>query len=240
MAKRKKSPPSYRLHRQSGQAIVTLVCAVTGKRKDVLLGEHDSADSWAAYADTIAKWERDGRVLDGAMPKPKATSGASVATVMLDWWEDELTRYGVKDPEGRLPTNLYAVRSVVRLVRATAGATPASEFGPMALQRVREVMVGKGWTREGVNRSVAVIIRAFKAAVAREVISPDVVVALECGHPLGGHATVFLFGLVAGPGAERDASAVDLDVRAAAVAVHAGKSVIESWHGAGPCATVTR
>ena len=184
MAKRKTSPPKYRLHRQSGQAVVTLRCTVSGKRRDVLLGEHDTADSWAEYARVIAKWEAAGRVLDGQAPRPKLASGVSVATVMLDWWEYELARYGVEDPEGRLPSGMYARRSVVRLTRAVAGSTPAAQFGPVALQRVREQMAAQGWGRQYINDSVSVIIRAFRQAVAAEKVASDVVVALACVKPL--------------------------------------------------------
>ena len=42
--------PSYRLHRQSGQAIATL------NGKDVLLGTFNSAASKAEYARRIAEW----------------------------------------------------------------------------------------------------------------------------------------------------------------------------------------
>lgn len=185
MAKRRKSPPSYRRHKQSGQAVVTLSCAVTGKRRDVLLGEYDSAESWSEYARVIAEWEKAGRVLDGATEKPsKPTTGVTVAEVMLDWWEGQLQRYGVKDPEGRLPSRLYAYRSAVRLVRAAAGSIPAAQFGPVALQGVREKMVGRGWTRRYVNESVTLVIRAFEQAVAREVIRPEALVALRCLKPL--------------------------------------------------------
>lgn len=186
MAKRKKSPPSYRLHRQSGQAVVTLRCTVSGKRRDVLLGEHDTAESWAEYSRVIAEWEAAGRVLDSAPAKPaKPGSRVTVAEVMLDWWEGVLKRYGVTDPDGRLPSRLYSQRSVVRLVRATCGSVPAAKFGPMALQEVRQKMVDRRWSRGHVNQSVATIIRAFKQAVAREVVTPEAVVALQCVKPLG-------------------------------------------------------
>jgi integrase len=151
----------------------------------VLLGEHDSPASRIAYAEAIASWERDGRVLDNATPQPvKATDGVTVAEVMLDWWEGVLQQYGVTDPTGRLPAHLYSQRSVVRLTRATCGAMPAAKFGPLALQEVRQAMVGKGWSRGHVNTCVAVIIRAFKQAVAREVVTAASVVALQCLKPL--------------------------------------------------------
>jgi hypothetical protein len=46
---RPKQIPSYRLHKQSGQAIVTLTDAV-GHRRDMLLGPHGTPQSRAEYA----------------------------------------------------------------------------------------------------------------------------------------------------------------------------------------------
>ena len=47
--------PSYRLHKQSGQALVTL------NGRDVLLGKHDSPDSRQEYNRVIAEWLANGR-----------------------------------------------------------------------------------------------------------------------------------------------------------------------------------
>jgi hypothetical protein len=46
--------PSYRLHKYSGQAIVTLTDTVTGKREDQLLGPHGTPESRAEYGRVIA------------------------------------------------------------------------------------------------------------------------------------------------------------------------------------------
>jgi hypothetical protein len=61
MPRRRNSVPSFRLHRQSGQAIVTLTDALTGRRHDVLLGHFDTPASRQEYARIIAEWEGRGR-----------------------------------------------------------------------------------------------------------------------------------------------------------------------------------
>jgi hypothetical protein len=48
--------PSYRKH-SSGQARVTMVDSVTGRRKDVLLGKYGSKDSFEEYGRVIQRWE---------------------------------------------------------------------------------------------------------------------------------------------------------------------------------------
>jgi hypothetical protein len=53
---RRHSVPSYRLHKQSGQAIVTLTDGLGGRR-DVLLGKYGTPESRAEYARVLAEWE---------------------------------------------------------------------------------------------------------------------------------------------------------------------------------------
>src|SRR5262249_45412314 len=52
--------PSYRLHKQSGQGIVTLSDGL-GQRHDVLLGPYGTNASRQEYARVIAEWEAAGR-----------------------------------------------------------------------------------------------------------------------------------------------------------------------------------
>ena len=59
MARRPNPIPSYRLHKQSGQAVVTLRDG-TGKRRDVLLGIYNTPESKAEYRRVLAEWEDGG------------------------------------------------------------------------------------------------------------------------------------------------------------------------------------
>ena len=59
---RPRSVPSYRIHKQSGQAVVTLTDALGG-RHDVLLGVHGTKQSRVEYARVIAEWEAAGRAV---------------------------------------------------------------------------------------------------------------------------------------------------------------------------------
>jgi hypothetical protein len=53
MCRRSKNP-TYRLLKQSGQAVATLPDG-PGCRRDVLLGEYDSEECWAEYNRVIAE-----------------------------------------------------------------------------------------------------------------------------------------------------------------------------------------
>ena len=54
MPRRHSPVPTYRLHKQSGQAIVTIRTS-NGRRRDVLLGKYGSPESKADYARVIAE-----------------------------------------------------------------------------------------------------------------------------------------------------------------------------------------
>src|SRR5688572_13572990 len=70
------SPPSYRLHRQSSQAIVTLRDSATGRRRDMLLGPYGTAASRAEYARVIAEWETANRFAHPAGSTAQAPGGS--------------------------------------------------------------------------------------------------------------------------------------------------------------------
>jgi hypothetical protein len=54
MPRSRASVPSYRLHKPTGQAVVTIRTA-TGERRDVYLGKYNSEESRAEYARVIAE-----------------------------------------------------------------------------------------------------------------------------------------------------------------------------------------
>jgi hypothetical protein len=65
--------PAYRLHKQSGQATVTLPDGLGGRR-DFTLGEYGSPESRAEYARLLAQWEANNR----RMPQPAAVADGSI------------------------------------------------------------------------------------------------------------------------------------------------------------------
>ncbi|HEV2946639.1 MAG TPA: hypothetical protein VGX70_04650, partial [Gemmataceae bacterium] len=73
--------PSYRRHKQSGQAVVTLTDG-QGGRRDFLLGKFGTAASRAEYARIIAEWEAGGR----SLPKPVVASDLVVTELIDQFW----------------------------------------------------------------------------------------------------------------------------------------------------------
>jgi hypothetical protein len=70
--------PSYRKHKQSGQAIVTLADGFGGRR-DVLLGTYGTAASRKEYDRVIAKWIGNGRRLKAAVVSDLSIKELAVA-----------------------------------------------------------------------------------------------------------------------------------------------------------------
>ncbi len=80
--------PTYRLHKQSGQAVVTLTDGLGGRR-DVLLGRHGTPESRAEYARVIAEWEASGRQLKVT----REACSRSINEVVLEFWKHAEQHY---------------------------------------------------------------------------------------------------------------------------------------------------
>jgi integrase len=151
---RRTTTPSYRLHKSSGQAVVTLTDAVTGRRKDVLLGQYDTQMSRVEYARVLAEWEARGRRLD--VP---ASADLTVAELLLRFMKHAQDYYGKKSKEYD-----HFDKTIVPL-SATFPHKPAKDFGPADLKIVRQRMVDHhGWSRKLVNRRVGRIRFIWKWA----------------------------------------------------------------------------
>jgi integrase len=157
--------PSYRKHKQSGQAIVTLTDSLGGRR-DVLLGKYGTEASRVEYARVLAEWEANGRRLPTAAAAPDLT----VNEVMLAYW---FFAEGYYRKNGEPTKQLYRVQQSLKPVREVYGHTPVKDFGPLALKAVREWMVRAGWTRGYINSCVGCVKRMFKWAVENELAPPS-------------------------------------------------------------------
>lgn len=149
--------PTYRLHKPTGQAVVTI-----GGR-DHYLGKHGSPASRERYARLIAEQYAD--------PKPTAPPAAptavSVDELILRYWEHAETYY--RDS----PKELEKIRLSLGPVRDLYGRSPATQFGPLALKAVRERMAAT-LARTTVNMRVGVVKRVFRWAAENQLVAPGV------------------------------------------------------------------
>ncbi len=162
---RKPSTPSYRQHKPSGQAVVTL------SGRDYYLGPYDSDASRAEYDRLVAEWLANGRYLR----PPEKVPDLTVAEVLESYWAHAKLHYRRPDPvSGALKTsnNLQRVKQALRPVRALYGHTPAAKFGPLALRACRQTFVDAGYARRHCNQLTGCIKRAWAWAVAEELLPP--------------------------------------------------------------------
>lgn len=159
--------PSYRLHKATGQGVVTLSC------KDYYFGPHNTPASLEAYHRRIAEWEASGRQI---MPTAEPGSAVSVTEVIAAFWVHAGNHY--RKPDGTASSELTVYKHLLRLLDGLHGSTAAIKFGPLALKAVRQAMIAKGWRRRSINSQVDRIRQVFKWACAQEIIPASVHQAL--------------------------------------------------------------
>src|SRR5262245_53790955 len=132
--------PSYRHHKPSGQAVVTL-----GGR-DIYLGRHGTPESRTAYDRLIAEWLQQGRP---QVARPGPGGDTTINELVLAYLK-YVDSYYVKD--GKPTSEPRNVRLALRPVRHLYGDTLARDFGPLALKAARQEMIGSGICRNEVNK----------------------------------------------------------------------------------------
>ncbi|WP_422931415.1 tyrosine-type recombinase/integrase [Singulisphaera sp. PoT] len=165
-----KKLPSYRLHKASGHAVVTL-----GGRQ-VYLGPHGSPGSKAEYDRVIAEWLGGGRsaravdVSSSRGDRPRQDD-LSVNELMVLYWR-HAERYYTR--EGEVARELDNIRDALRHLKPLYGHTSARAFGPKALKTIRQGLIDKGLARSTINARIQRIQRMFRWAAGEELIPADV------------------------------------------------------------------
>jgi len=161
-------PPSYRHHKHSGQAVVTL------NGQDFYLGEHGSDESKAEYERLVGEWLLNGRRL----PKRQPEVLPITITEVLASFQDHADAYYIQ-PDGKKTPEHAHFTTLMGIVRRLYGRAPAIEFGPLALRNVQAAMIETGWSRQFINQQTMRLRRIFKWAAAAELVPAYVHNALE-------------------------------------------------------------
>jgi integrase len=158
--------PKYRLHRASGQAVVTIA------GKDNYLGRWKSRASRAEYDRLIGEWLVQGRP---TVPSARQYADFTVVELIAAYWRHAKTYY-VKNgqPTGELP----GLKVALRFLKKYYGHTAAAMFGPLALQAIQLRMIEAGHSRKYINNNIGPIKRAFRWAVSKELVPAHVHQAL--------------------------------------------------------------
>jgi hypothetical protein len=123
------SPPKYRKHRASGQAIVTL------NGKDHYLGPHGTTASRNAYDRLTGEWLTAGRT------NPAAESDTTVVELLAAFRRFAVVHYQKNGkPTGELSNIDHAIRPLQRLY----GREQVRDFGPAQAQGPSRRHGGRG------------------------------------------------------------------------------------------------
>lgn len=159
--------PSYCRHKASGRAVVRI------DGKDFYLGEFGSEESFAEYERLIGEW-RVSRTRLAVRPhllSQTATPALTVAELLLQYREFARGYYS-KDGS---PTKEYVEMGLaLRPVRELFANLLARDFGPLALQAVRQHMIEQDLSRGVINNRIHRIKRCFRWAVSEERVPPSV------------------------------------------------------------------
>lgn len=157
--------PSYRRHRASGLAVVTL------SGQDVYLGAYGTPDSRTKYNRLIAEWLAAGRKL---RVDPRAIT---VMEIVIGYQKHAAAYYPSNEPK----SIDMAVAPLLKLY----GRTEAITLGPLAMQAVLAEMVTRGWCRSFCNQQLGRLKRMFKWAARQELVPVELYERLRIAQGLG-------------------------------------------------------
>lgn len=158
---KKPTVPSYRLHKASGQAVVTL------EARDHYLGKHGTPESRSAYERLVSSYLANGRKL----PRPPSPAGYTVAQLADEFltWAEAYYRL----PDGRVSRSVENLKNALRPMLELFFDVPAAEFGPRSLTLFRQRLIDSNLSRKVVNERVGIVRRAFRWAAQEERIPPE-------------------------------------------------------------------
>ncbi len=171
--KKNSHQPKLRFHKHSNRAYVEL----SGKR--VYLGKWDDPKRDHTYHSLLAAWERNGRVypFPATVTPPPPGDELTVVEVCAAYL-DHAERYYVQK-DGTPTGQQGRVKAALQGVQDLYADLPATQFGPMKLEAVREHWIKQGLARTSINSMVGCVKLAFRWAASKEMIPASVFQALD-------------------------------------------------------------
>lgn len=165
MSQSEPKTPSYRLHKATGQAVVTL------NGSDFYLGRFGSSASREAFDRLIGEWLSNGRHF-----APSRNGTITINELFKSYWKHVREYYRKNNEPTREQAN---VKIAMRVLCRRYGGSCARGFGPIALKTIRHDLISSGSSRSYVNDQVGRIKRMFKWAVENELVPPTVYHGLQ-------------------------------------------------------------
>jgi integrase len=168
MPKLVNSPPAYRKHRPSGQAVVTL------NGRDFYLGPHGTKTSRNEYDRLIGEWLQSGRTLAFA---DRQAGDLSIVELAAAFWLHAKSYY--VGPPGKPTREVHNYQRVLKPLKELYGRLAVAEFGPIKFKVVRDKLVESGLSRQTVNGHMIRLRNIFRWGVAHEMVPASVLDALR-------------------------------------------------------------
>jgi len=150
--------PAYRLHRASGQAVVTI------RGCDHYLGVHGGLASREKYRRIISEFLASGQAPSRDDDEPITVAEAMVAYIR------HVDSYYV-DPDGKPTNQTLIIRLALKVVRAQYGDTPARDFGPLSLKACRAEFIRQSLANVAADVARQILIDNVSAAPAARATS---------------------------------------------------------------------
>jgi hypothetical protein len=138
--------PSYRHHKPTGQAVVTL------DGRYFYLGRHGSPESHVEYNRLVSDWLANGRRLP-------AVSDMTVCELIPPYLR-HCEQYYVKI--GEVTNQVFLIKVSIRGLRKLYGSALVKDFGPWSLKACRAEFVRQGLSRGECNRRTNLIKQLFR------------------------------------------------------------------------------
>jgi integrase len=170
--------PTYRIHKPTGLAVVTL------NGKDHYLGPHGTPESRAKYERILAEYLQAGR----RTPTPPDASRTTVGKICERFlsYARETYRDSAGAPSGEADNVRLALEDITLLFLDL----PISEFGPMRLKLYRDRLIARGLARTTINQRVNIVRRAFRWGVEMELVPPTILHGLQAVEGLKAGRTI--------------------------------------------------
>lgn len=183
-------PPKYCLHKGTKQATVSL----QGER--IYLGPFGSPDSHAKYQEILKLWQAQRNqknltgtsteqpfdavaVIDPAILRRKRVIGSplSVNELILVYRRHTHEYYR---KNGRLTREATIIDDVIRFLRKYHATTGVDDFGPVALDELRDGMIDElDWSRTHINKQVRRLVQMFTWGAEQELVDAATPLSLK-------------------------------------------------------------
>ena len=158
MPKLTNSLPKYRKKSERGRAYAVVM--LDGKAH--YLGDFGSDASRREYDRLTGEWLANGRRLP-----VEQSHDITVVELIALYWRFAKTYY-VKN--GKATDEQACIKAALRHVKQLYGTSLARDFGPLALESVRDKMIECGNSRGYINKSINRVKRMFKWGVSKQLI----------------------------------------------------------------------